>query len=129
MILTREEALALCLRFPFAWEDQPFDDPDWTAVRHRENRKIFALIFHREGRVWINLKAEPMWGDFWRQAYPSVLPGYHMNKRHWVSVILDGSLAKELIAGLAQESFLLTARRPAKQRAQNAPENWAERTE
>ena len=119
MILTREEALALCLRFPFAWEDQPFDDPDWTAVRHRENRKIFALIFHREGRVWINLKAEPMWGDFWRQAYPAVLPGYHMNKRHWISVILDGTVPDEVLLRLTEDSFALTAPR-RRRRAEEA---------
>ena len=114
MILTREEALALCLRFPFAWEDHPFDDPDWTAVRHRENRKIFALIFHREGRVWINLKAEPMWGDFWRQAYPAVLPGYHMNKRHWISVIPGFDVPDGQIEQLITLSYDITAARADK---------------
>lgn len=126
---TREEAVALCLQFPGAVEDAPFHDPNWTVLRHGPGGKMFAAVFERQGRIWLNLKAEPLQAEFLCRAFAAVVPAYHMNKRHWVSVILDGSLAKELIAGLAQESFLLTARRPAKQRAQNAPENWAERTE
>lgn len=46
---TRNEAVAACLSLPFSYEDYPFDDPNWTAIRHRENRKIFALIFQRDG--------------------------------------------------------------------------------
>ena len=42
---TREEALACCLALKNTASDQPFRDPGWTAVRRRENRKIFALIF------------------------------------------------------------------------------------
>ena len=118
MVTDREGALALCLQFPFTYEDTPFDDPNWTAVRHKENRKIFALLFQREGRIWINLKAEPMWGDLWRQAYPSVVPAYHMNKRHWISVILDGSLSDSDLYRLIGDSYALTA---SKKHAKQTP--------
>lgn len=61
---TRQEAIAACLQLPDVYEDYPFDDFNWTAIRHRANQKIFALIFERENHIWINVKAQPMWGRF-----------------------------------------------------------------
>lgn len=111
---TREDAIQACLSLPFVYEDYPFHDPNWTVMRHRENQKLFAAIYQREGRIWMNLKAEPLAGDLWRQLYPAVVPAYHMNKKHWISVILDGSLDDGIIRRLIQDSFALTA--PKKQR-------------
>ena len=105
---TRKEAVEACLQLPFVYEDYPFDDK-WTAIRHQANRKIFALIFEREHYIWINVKADPVQGDFWRQVFPAVVPGYHMNKQHWISIILDGSMEREDILRLIQDSFDLTA--------------------
>ncbi|MCC8181366.1 MAG: MmcQ/YjbR family DNA-binding protein [Clostridiales bacterium] len=106
---TREEAVRACLEMPFSYEDYPFDDKNWTVIRHLENKKIFAMIFRREDRIWINVKAEPVSGDFWRQIYPAVVPAYHMNKQHWISIILDGSMEEEDILRLIQDSYDLTA--------------------
>ena len=50
-MLTRNEVIEACLRLPDAFEDYPFDDPNWTAMRHRENDRVFALIFQREGLI------------------------------------------------------------------------------
>lgn len=105
---TREDVIAFGLSLPGAYEDYPFDDANWTALRHTGGKKCFALIFEREGRIWINVKADPMWGDFWKNAYPSIVPGYHMNKRHWISIILDGSVDPEDIRRLIRDSFDLT---------------------
>ena len=113
---TREQAVAACLELPFAYADEPFHDPNWTVIRHRENQKIFAMVFEREGRIWINVKAEPMWADFWRSAYDAVVPGYHMNKRHWISIILDGSMAQADICRLISDSYALTAPKSTKKR-------------
>ena len=107
-MMTRADVVTACLRFSDAYEDYPFDDPNWTALRHKTNQKIFALVFERDGRIWINLKAEPMRAEFWRAAYPAVLPGYHMNKRHWISVILDGSMDDNEILPLIEDSYELT---------------------
>lgn len=115
---TRADAVAACLRLPGAYEDYPFDDPNWTAMRHRDNQKIFALVFEREGHIWINVKAQPMWADFWRRTFSAVVPAYHMNKEHWVSVILDGSMKNEDICRLIEESFALTAPKNRHQKAQ-----------
>ena len=117
-MLTREEALRACLRLPGAYEDYPFDDLNWTAVRHGSNHKIFALIFSRDGRIWINLKAEPLKADFLRDAFSAVLPGYHMNKRHWISVILDGSMEDGDICALIGDSYRLTGTKTRNRRIQ-----------
>ena len=79
-MITRADVIAACLAFPDAYEDYPFDDPGWTAMRHRTNHKSFAFICEREEKIWINLKAEPLMADFWKSAFPAVVPAYHMNK-------------------------------------------------
>lgn len=105
---SRADVIALCLRLLDSYEDYPFDDPNWTVMRHKTNRKTFALIFERQGHLWVNVKAEPGWGDFWKSTYPAVVPAYHMNKRHWVSIILDGSMTEEQVFQLIAESYALT---------------------
>ena len=91
--LNRADLIALCGRLPDSYEDYPFDDPNWTVMRHRTNRRSYALIFERQGRLWVNVKAEPAWGDFWKQTYPAVVPAYHMNKRHWIGIELSADRA------------------------------------
>ena len=113
---TREQAIACCCALPFVYVDYPFDDPNWTTVRHEQNKKIFAMIFQRQGHIWINVKAEPAWGDFWRKAFPAVVPAYHMNKQHWISIILDGSMQDADIERLISDSYALTA--PKRRRAE-----------
>lgn len=105
---TRNEIMQACLSLPFVYADTPFPDPNWTVIRHQENQKMFAAIFQRQGKIWLNVKVNPLTGDFWRQTSPAVLPAYHMNKTHWISIILDGSLEDAVICQLIQESFALT---------------------
>lgn len=107
--MTREETIAACMTFSDAYEDYPFDDLNWTVMRHTANQRSFAMIFSHEGRIWMNLKCEPLRGDFLKSVFPSVVPAYHMNKTHWISVILDGSIADEDIQMMLQESHRLTA--------------------
>lgn len=105
---TREDVIRACMGFADAFEDYPFDDPGWTAMRHISNRKTFAFICERLGNIWINLKCEPLKGDFLKDAYPSVLPAYHMNKTHWISVVLDGSMTEDEVMAIIEDSYLLT---------------------
>ncbi|WP_411676233.1 MmcQ/YjbR family DNA-binding protein [Caproicibacter sp.] len=112
-VLTRRELADCCLRFPGAYEDYPFDDdplsPDaWTVMRHRENRKSFALIFERGGFLNINLKCDPAEADFLRGVYRSVTPAYHMNKEHWIGVRLDGGVPEAELFAWVERSFRLT---------------------
>lgn len=102
---TKEEALKCALALKNTFSDKPFHDPVWTAVRRRENKKIFALIFERNGQVWVNVKVDPEWRDFWRNAFSAVVPAYHMNKEHWNSIILDGSVPDSDIRRMIGESY------------------------
>ena len=78
---TREEAVQYALTFPDVYRDEPFHGPNWTVIRKKKSRKVFLWIFEREGHIWLNVKADPEWRDFWREVYPSVVPAYHLNKK------------------------------------------------
>lgn len=110
--MTRQELIDLCLTFSDAYEDYPFDDTAgigvWTVMRHRKNKKSFALIFEHTDRLCINLKCEPMQADFWRSVYKDCRPGWHMNKVHWNTVYLGGDVPEDVLAGMIGESFELT---------------------
>lgn len=108
---TREEVIAFCLGYGQAYEDYPFHDDNWTVMRYRGNQKVFACIYERQGNIWINVKVDPEWRDFWRSAYEAVVPAYHMNKTHWNSIILDGSVPDQEIARMIGESYRLICRR------------------
>ena len=108
-IRTREAALELCLAFPGTFREQPYHDPNWDAVGLARKRKFFAFVFQKDGQIWINLKMDPEWRDLWRDAYPSVLPAYHMNKELWSSVILDGSVPNGELRKMAAGSYELVA--------------------
>ena len=105
---TRDEAIAACMALPGAYEDYPFGDFNWTVMRHAANKKMFAAIYLHEGRIWMNLKAEPLRGDFLKSVFPAVVPAYHMNKTHWISLILDGSIPEADILSMIRESYRLT---------------------
>ena len=103
-----DELLALCLEYPGAYEDHPFDanpgGEGWTLVRHEGNRKTFAFLFFRDG-LCVNLKCEPMRSDFLRSALaPGVTPAYHMNKEHWITVRAD-HVERSLLEQLIGESY------------------------
>lgn len=105
----REEVLEFGLAFPETYVDTPFHDENWVLLRYRKNKKAFAWTYEREGHIWVNVKVDPEWRDFWRKAYPSVLPGYHQNKTHWNSIILDGSIPEREIKRMIGESYDLIA--------------------
>ena len=102
---TRKEAVDFCLTIKDAYEDYPFDDFNWTIMRHKENKKMFAAIFEHQGNIWINVKCEPGLAELLRCAYNSVIPAYHMNKKHWNSIILNGSVPDAEIKNMISDSF------------------------
>ena len=104
---TREEILKYALTFPDTYQDTPFHDPNWVLVRYRINKRAFAWTYERNGHIWVNVKVDPEWRDFWRDAYPSVVPAYHQNKEHWNSLILDGTIPKKVIKQMIAESYAL----------------------
>jgi len=104
----KQEVITYCLSFENVYEDYPFHDSNWCVMRHKDSQKSFALIYNKDGKVWVNVKCDPQWRDFWRSAFPSVVPAYHMNKTHWNSIILDGTIPKEDIKRMIGESYDLT---------------------
>ena len=107
---TREEALSVALELPGAYLDTPFHDDNWVVAR-RGNRRIFLATFERAGKIWLNVKCAPDWSHVLISNFESVVPAYHMNKRHWVSIILDGRMADEEIVRLIEESYDLTGKK------------------
>lgn len=111
----RKDVIAYCLTYENVYEDYPFHDPNWCVMRHGENRKVFAWIFNKDGQVWVNVKCDPVWRDFWRSAFASVKPAYHLNKAYWNSVILDGTIPDEDIWRMIGESYDLTRKKRRKE--------------
>ena len=60
-----------------------------------------------------------MTGEFWKNVFPAVVPAYHMNKEHWISVILDGTMTDDEIIPLIEDSFLLTMPKKNKMMREN----------
>ncbi len=108
---TREEVVAFCATFQNVYKDTPFHDDNWILMRHKDNKKTFACIYERQDHIWINVKCNPEWRDFFREAFPSVIPAYHMNKEHWNSIILDGTIPDEEVKRMIEESYGLTERK------------------
>ena len=113
-IMSREEILAYGLSFPDTWQDAPFHDDNWQLVRYKENRKAFLWTYEKDGYLCLNVKAERGKAFFWREIYASVRPGYHQNKEHWNTIILDGSIPEETVKLMIAESYDLIADSPAK---------------
>ncbi len=111
---TRKEALDYGLSFPNTYQDAPFHDPNWQLVRVKKSKKAFLWTYERDGFINLNVKAAPEWRDFWRSAYSSVIPGWHQNKEHWNTIILDGSIPRKDIERMIAESYDLVTDNPTK---------------
>ncbi len=102
--MTRRELIEYCLTYPGAYEDYPFD-AEWAVMRHGGNRKGFAFIYERGGRLCANLKCDPMRADFLKQAFGDVSAAYHMNKEHWITVTLNGDVPEAELFGMIDHSY------------------------
>ena len=99
-----EQARSYFLSLPEAIEDFPFR-PE-TPVFKIKN-KMFGFLRHKEGVGHINLKCRPEEAMIMRDIFESVIPGYHMNKDHWNTVILDGGVPSEEIESMIDTSYSL----------------------
>lgn len=111
---TREEILAYGLTFADTYVDTPFSDTNWQLVRVKQSKKAFLWTYEKDGFLNLNVKADPEWRDFWRSTYKSVIPGYHQNKEHWNTIILDGSIPDEDVKWMIAESYDLVTDSPTK---------------
>lgn len=111
---TREEILAFALSFPDTYQDAPFHDDNWQLVRVKDSRKAFVWTYERNGYMNLNVKVDPEWRDYWRDAFASVVPGWHQNREHWNTIILDGSVPDDAVREMIAESYRLVTDSPSK---------------
>jgi predicted DNA-binding protein (MmcQ/YjbR family) len=99
-----EHVRALLLAKPAAEETYPFDPVTLVA---KVGGKMFALLSLTDTPVQLSLKCEPTRGEGLRDMYPAIRPGYHLNKRHWITLTLDGTLEPALVRQLIDDSYRL----------------------
>lgn len=105
---------ALLLSLPHIEETTPFG-PEHLV--HKVGGKVFAIHSPMEDPIRLNLKCDPERAVELREEHESIIPGYHMNKRHWNTLILDGSLPAGLVKELIRHSYdLVFASLPKKTR-------------
>lgn len=95
------------LSHPGGTEDYPFG-PD--AMVFKVMGKMYALLAWEEDPLRITLKCDPDDAMALRDQYPAVEPGYYMNKQHWNTVVLDGSLPDDLISQMIDQSYQLVVK-------------------
>ena len=134
---TRQQAITYGLTFPHTYVESPFKDPNWELVRVKGSKKAFLWVYEKDGYINLNIKVDPEWREFWREAYDAVIPGYHQNKKywntiiwrstyesvtagyhlnkeHWNTIILDGTIPEEEIKRMIAESYDLVTDSPTK---------------
>jgi predicted DNA-binding protein (MmcQ/YjbR family) len=105
-----EELRTWCISKKGVSEDFPFDV---STLVFKVMGKMFALT-DLEGDLSINLKCDPEKAVELRELYPCVLPGYHMNKRHWNTILVDGSVPDQLIRQWIDHSYALVVEKLSK---------------
>src|SRR5204862_3074883 len=100
--------------FSGATETSPFG-PETSVFKVAS--KVFALSPLRQDPLRVSLKCDPVLAQQLRNAHPAVTPGYHLNKRHWNTVIIDGSLPEQMIKDMIEDSYdLVVSQLPASRR-------------
>ena len=91
-----------CLSFTGAAETFPFG-PETSVFK--VSGRMFALSRLDQVPLRVSIKCEPGLAEQLRKTYAAVLPGYHLNKRHWNTVVIDGSLTDQMIKDLIEDSY------------------------
>lgn len=102
-----EGARAHLIARPEAWEDFPFGPHVYV---YKVGCKMFATLSYTNGVAQMNLKCEPNEAAALRDIFDAVRPGYHMNKAHWNTVTLDGSIPTGELERMMDRSYALVVR-------------------
>jgi predicted DNA-binding protein (MmcQ/YjbR family) len=95
----------IALDCPFATKDFKVE---WEATRYQVGNKLFAMIgTNKTDNVILTVKTEPSKVEQWIEMYPFVTPGYYMNKRHWISFLLEQDVPIKLLEEILKESYQL----------------------
>lgn len=107
-MLTHKDLEDYLLKKPHAWLDYPFGKETAVyKVGNEENAKMFALIAEGSDPIRISLKCDPKLAEVLRERYESVMPGYHLSKRHWNTIVLTGQLTDQELLDLIDHSYNL----------------------
>lgn len=112
-MITHEQLAEIILAMPEAWLDFPFGEDVYVYKYGRDNDgagKMFALIAKDSSPVRLSLKCDPQLAEILREQYETVLPGYHLNKRHWNTIICSGQLDEDELRDLIRHSYELAVR-------------------
>lgn len=104
--MTPDALLEFCLALPQAVETFPFDD-ETSVFKTSGNGKVFALAALGGHPLKVSLKCDPEESLALQAEFPQVTPGYHLNKKHWITVVLDGSVPDELAEQRIRDSHAL----------------------
>jgi predicted DNA-binding protein (MmcQ/YjbR family) len=102
--MTHKEVEEYILSMPNARLDYPFGEG--VAV-YKVNNKMFALIPEGKDPVSLSLKCDPGLAKLLREKYESIMEGYHLNKKHWNTMLLTGQLGDERVKDLIRHSYNL----------------------
>jgi predicted DNA-binding protein (MmcQ/YjbR family) len=95
------------LSLPNARLDYPFGEN--TGV-YKADDKMFALVAENKDPLQISLKCDPLLAETLRAKYDAVMPGYHLNKKHWNTVVLTGQLSWDEVKDLIRHSYELVTK-------------------
>lgn len=110
--MTEKDIHDYLLSFPNAWLDYPFGEGTAVyKVGHKDvpgqAEKMFALIAENSKPLRLSLKTDPQLNEILQQKYETILPGYHLNKKHWMTVICSGQVSDDEIKDFARLSYQL----------------------
>lgn len=105
--MTHKKVEEYLLSMPGARLDYPFGEN--TAV-YKVNDKMFALVTEKKMPVQISLKCDPLLAETLREKYESVMAGYHLNKKHWNTILLTGQLGWDEVKDLIRHSYDLVSK-------------------
>ena len=108
--MNRKELDEYLLSFPNTWLDFPFgEDTSVYKVGHKETGegKMFALVADRNKPLRVSLKCDPVLAEALREEYESILPGYHLSKKHWNTILMTGQVSDEDFKDLVALSYRL----------------------
>jgi predicted DNA-binding protein (MmcQ/YjbR family) len=113
-MLTSAQLRAYCLARPGAEETFPFSE---GVSVFKVSGKMFALTALRREPLEVSVKCDPELAEDLRAANPAIRPGYHLDKRHWITVTVDGSLPDRTVRDLIEDSYdLVVAKLPRSRR-------------
>lgn len=105
-MITHKELEDYTLSMPNARLDYPFGEG--VAV-YKTGDHMFALVQEGSNPINLSLKCDPLLSKLLREKYESVMPGYHLNKKHWITILLTGQLDWPQVQDLIRHSYLLVA--------------------